>query len=175
MRARTRTHTHTRTHTSRLFCFSLTLQWSSQMYAYKGTHTLAHAHTHTHTHSETFAHSHTHRHTHTHTHTPKARTSQMRLLSTESVSVHITQYLTPFSASDTHITAGCVQSLTNLLSQTLCQPCLWAPRHDWSTHCVAVNGWERRGGPAVSGTGPQMTCRRFGANLDGRCAHLWPH
>ena len=141
------------------------------------THSHTHTHTHTHTHSETFAHSHTHRHTHTHTHThtPKARTSQMRLLSTESVSVHITQYLTPFSASDTHITAGCVQSLTNLLSQTLCQPCLWAPRHDWSTHCVAVNGWERRGGPAVSGTGPQMTCRRFGANLDGRCAHLWPH
>ena len=165
MRAHTRTHTHT--HLQAVLLLINT--------AMKFTDVCIQRHTHTHTHTRARTHTFWGICTLTHTHTPRAGTSQMRLLSAESVSVHITQYLTPFSASDTHITAGCVQSLTNLLSQTLCQLCLWAPRHDWSTHCVAVNGWERRGGPAVSGTGPQMTRRGFGANLDGRYAHLRPH
>ena len=138
------------THSSRLLCFSLTLQWSSQMYAYKGTHT----------HPGIFA-------------CTLHRESQMRLLPADSDSVRIAQYLTQFFVSDTHITEGCIQSLANLLSQTLLGPASSASFHDWSTHCLAVNGWERRGGPAVSGTGPQMTRRRFGAS-DDRYAHLWP-
>lgn len=44
---------------------------------------------------------------------------RMRILSSESVSVRLTQYLPRFSASATHIREACVQSVTNLPSQTL--------------------------------------------------------
>lgn len=113
------------------------------------------------------------------THTMKACKLQMKHLSAESFNTRMPKCLTQFlffsCASDTHITGSCVQSLTNQHSQTLMGSASSAsgpPCHDWSTQSLAVNGWEHRGGLAVSGTGPQMTCHRFGAS-DGRYAHLW--